>query len=190
MWYLGSVDTVYVATCTTAYVVPSPYTVTSQEAKSGSAFSFSGSADGPVWINRAGTKMWWFAADTSPVIDQYVRTSTMSTPWDLDTLAAYTSQCSDGQWGMGGFNVSQGVIINEDATECLFLGASGADSAKFTLDVGNVVTNGEWTRGTIDSTTYDDFIGTIDADMGFMDSRGKLWRWDTGTINPYIGLWS
>jgi hypothetical protein len=188
-WVYRATDTVSIQACSTAFTVPNSASYSSSEAKSGAAFSFSGSNDGPVYITPDGVHMYWCAGDATPVSDNYIRHAEMSTPWDLDSLGAYDSQLSDSAFISQSWNMSAGLVClrTGDGSEMMFLGGSGSNARTFTTDPIGDVANA--TLGTIDTTSFDNFSGLKDGSMGYIDSRGKMWRYASGNSNMDLGVW-
>lgn len=189
-WCLDGTDTlrVFKDQCTTPYAVAG--TATSTEAKGGAAFSLGGSADGPAWISRDGLQAFWFRADSNPVIDSFLRHCTMTTAWDLDTLQVYDSEVADGQLGVGGPNISGMMIVNDAGTRMLLGAASGGSCRTVDMATANDVSLANLTLGTIDTTTFDDFSGLKDGDLGWMDRNGKIWRCDSNDSNFDLAVWA
>ena len=189
-WCLDGTDTlrVFKDQCSTPYVVGG--TATSTEAKNGSAFSLGGSADGPAWISRDGLQAFWFRADSSPVIDNFMRHCTMTTPWDLDTLQAYDSEVTDGQLGVGGPSINGMMIVSDDGTKMILGAAAGGSCRLIEMATANDVSLANLTLNTVDTTSFDNFSGTKDGDLGVMDRNGKIWRCDANNTNWDIGVWA
>lgn len=158
MWCQSSVDTLYTFNTVHPWKPESATPVTS-EAKNGAIFSFGGTSDGPVYMTNNGAAVVWVGEDAD--FNEYVRISTMTTPYDLDTLQAATEHnLSTGALSVTVVNAKMGVSMSEDGTYILFnnnstcwLGTMSTpyDASTITWDTTNTLTTANVTADNADA---------------------------------------
>lgn len=174
---------IYKEVFTDPYIVNSA-SPTSEIGKTDTQISLGGSTDGPAYITLDGTRLYWYRQNSGANNSHIIRTCEMTTPWDFTTLQNWDSEITRGNLpGSLTGNISDAIIVNNAGTRLLYLKANGAASYVGYMSTPHDLTTmaNNFQDGAPDETTFDDIDGTADADGGFLDSEGNLWRWITDT---------